>query len=258
MDYKNFIFGKSLEELNRSIESYLENYCFSTLDIILSDREILSLELGDLYDKIIINKRGGYCFEHNKLFGYFLELAGIKTIKQLARVTYGRDIDAPRTHRVNINRIGGELYLADVGFGAHNPTCLVPLSGKEVRTHYSKRYRISCINGKYSLEMERDGIFVVLYSFDMAEYTEADFTQASYYSNTYPTSKHANSLVLSKIDGNKIYALSDMEFIQFDQGNKKSEKILSQKVFEKTLSSYFNINLTQDEYDKLYQKIHKL
>ena len=81
----------------------------------------VSLDVGDLEAKIVIRRRGGYCFEHNLLFAAALESLG------------GREADpdpgprAPRARKgtpaplnhllLRVRDRDGSLWLADVGFG---------------------------------------------------------------------------------------------------------------------------------------------
>jgi N-hydroxyarylamine O-acetyltransferase len=247
----------SVKSLNQEVKNYLENYCFSTLDILLTRREILSLELDTLYDKIVVKKRGGYCFEHNKLFHYFLEDMGIKTKSKLARVVYGKDIDVPKTHRVIIINIEESDYLVDVGFGAHSPICLVPLNGDEVICANGSTYRVTVNNKKiFSFEKLRNDTFFKFYTFNMEEYTEQDFDQASYYSNTNPNSKHAFNLVLSINKENKVTkAILNTQLSTFMDGSKSEEKIHSPEGLKEILEEEFNIQVSDSESKFLFDSV---
>lgn len=239
----------SVIEINNVIKNYLENYSFSTLDIILSKREILSLEIDQLYLKIIKGHRGGYCFEQNKLFNYFLEEKGFVVIKQLARVIYGKEIDAPRTHRINIVEIEGRDYLLDVGFGTHTPNALIPIITEEVVCPNGCTYRVTQDDrGLFSLEVKRDEGFFAFYTFDMGVYTEADFNLSSYYSNTNPKSKHAHNLVMSINDGEYTKVILNKSYAIYSKGQKIEENsINSGAEFESILLDHFKVKITIDE-----------
>jgi N-hydroxyarylamine O-acetyltransferase len=258
MEIKNLLINVDInntDDLNTEIKSYLDNYSFSTLDILLSEREILSLEIEDLYKKIIIDRRGGYCFEHNKLFHYFLENRGFEVTKQLARVVYGKDIDAPRTHRINIVKIDGNEYLADVGFGAHTPNALIPMDGKEVKCPSEKIYRVKeNEKGLFHLEVLREEGFFTFYTFDMGIYTEADFKLASYFSNTHPNSKHAYNLVLSINKNQETNVILNKTLTVFKGDSKIEENISSSDLLKRYLKEIFMINISQQEADFLFKK----
>ena len=74
----------------------------------------------DLERKLVAERRGGYCFEHNLLFASALEQLGLRVEPMLARVRVGgAPPDArPATHLVlRVIDGGGAAWHADVGFG---------------------------------------------------------------------------------------------------------------------------------------------
>jgi arylamine N-acetyltransferase len=57
----------SAEALAELQERHLHTVPYENLDVLR--RVPLSLEIPDLFDKIVTRRRGGYCFELNALFG---------------------------------------------------------------------------------------------------------------------------------------------------------------------------------------------
>lgn len=80
-----------------------------------------------VWEKLIEARRGGYCFELNKLFGHALVALGFDVQPILCRVRMGAPAGGPRTHRAFIVSIGGVDWLADAGFGGPGPA--EPLAG---------------------------------------------------------------------------------------------------------------------------------
>lgn len=62
--------------LARLQEQHVHTVPYENLDIL--DRIPLSLDIPDLYDKIVTRHRGGYCFELNALFGWSAAGTGIQ------------------------------------------------------------------------------------------------------------------------------------------------------------------------------------
>lgn len=86
------------------------------LDIL--ERKALSLDLQDLYHKIVLRQRGGYCFELNALFGCLLRELGYTVTDLVAR--FWRDgADLPPMRRNHVLKVEAEgiNYLCDVGVG---------------------------------------------------------------------------------------------------------------------------------------------
>jgi N-hydroxyarylamine O-acetyltransferase len=91
---------------------------FENLD---SHRRIpVSLAQPDLERKLVIERRGGYCFEHNLLLASALEHLGLLVEPMLARVRVGGAPAGgrPATHLVlRVTDGMGNAWHADVGFG---------------------------------------------------------------------------------------------------------------------------------------------
>ena len=85
-----------------------------------------SLAGEDLERKLVRDRRGGYCFEHNLLLTAALRALGCEVDWLLARVRLGDSTAVrPRSHLVLRVGADGRDWLADVGFGMG--TLLEPL-----------------------------------------------------------------------------------------------------------------------------------
>lgn len=109
-----------LNGLNTLIQAQLTHVPFEALDI-WGTGVCPSLEICDLFQKIVINKRGGYCFELNTLFRVLLNSLGFDAYQAIASLLDNNGIAAPPAHNVIICTISGQKYLVDVGFGGPVP-----------------------------------------------------------------------------------------------------------------------------------------
>src|SRR5262249_4533777 len=77
------------------------------------------LDLPSLQRKLLHEGRGGYCFEHNLLLSHVLQTLGFDVTGLGARVLWNapEGMVRPRSHMVLRVKVGGEFYIADVGFG---------------------------------------------------------------------------------------------------------------------------------------------
>src|SRR5690606_36486392 len=97
-------------------QAHRSTIAFENLDIPLG-REI-SLDPGQVFDKMVTRRRGGYCFEHNQLFLRALRAIGFQARPLLARGWLGAGDDIPpRAHTLNLVQIDGADWIADAGFG---------------------------------------------------------------------------------------------------------------------------------------------
>jgi N-hydroxyarylamine O-acetyltransferase len=98
--------------------SHATSIPFENLD---SHRGIpISLAQEDLERKLVAERRGGYCFEHNLLLASALEHVGLHVEPMLARVRVGgaSPETRPRGHLVlRVTDGDGQAWHADVGFG---------------------------------------------------------------------------------------------------------------------------------------------
>ena len=105
----------------------LQNIPFEDLDVFHGHQEP-ALETNALFEKIITNRRGGYCFELNGLFARLLQALGFTCRSLMARVVWNYPHLTPPSHQVNIVTLDGQDYFCDVGFGGPIPYCPLPIS----------------------------------------------------------------------------------------------------------------------------------
>ena len=72
-----------------------------------------SLEMGDLYQKIVVDRHGGFCFELNKMFELLLRSVGFEVRPCLSRAVRGREGRMPINHRGTLVSLDGELLSVD-------------------------------------------------------------------------------------------------------------------------------------------------
>lgn len=106
-----------LETLRSLHRAHLETIPFEALDVQLG--LVPSLEPAAIFDKLVMQRRGGWCYEMNGLFGRVLEEIGF----EVTRVSCGvmRHVGGEErmgTHLALIVRLDGREWLADVGFGS--------------------------------------------------------------------------------------------------------------------------------------------
>jgi N-hydroxyarylamine O-acetyltransferase len=97
---------------------------------------IPSLDVERIYDKIVVARHGGWCFEMNGLFGWALREIGFNVDYVGASVERAKRAAAPINHLALIVRLEQQPYLADVGFG-NGPLTPLPL---RTGTHNDTRF----------------------------------------------------------------------------------------------------------------------
>lgn len=106
----------NLNTLKSLQKAHLLHIPFENLDI--HNHVSIELSVDRIFDKIVYQNRGGFCYELNGLFYELLLDLGFHAIRVSARVYdsnngYGKEYD----HLAIIVTIGNTSYLTDVGFG---------------------------------------------------------------------------------------------------------------------------------------------
>ncbi len=232
--------------------AHLVNFPFSNLAVLL--HENLSLESKVLFDRVVINRRGGYCFEQNKILFEVLNYSGFQCDIVLGRVLHNRNIDVPRTHRITRVALAGSNYIVDVGFGPLCPREPLLLDFEKPQDQGDAVYRIIQSDlGRYLLQIEEVDGWFTLYSFDNGLYTEADCLCGHHYSSTHPDAAFVNNLVVSRKSYDDVRLLRNGEFHRTRGGKTAITEISSKKNLSVILMQEFGFSLTSDQLSMLYE-----
>jgi N-hydroxyarylamine O-acetyltransferase len=89
---------------------------FENLDVQAG--KIVSMEPDDIANKLLRQRRGGYCYELNGLFTMALEALGIAWRFIAARPMF-YPARRPKTHMAVVAEVEGRQWLCDLGFGSY-------------------------------------------------------------------------------------------------------------------------------------------
>jgi N-hydroxyarylamine O-acetyltransferase len=207
----------------------------------------LPLDLDSLYQRIVVRRRGGYCFEQNGLLFEMLEELGFTVKLYLGRVIYNQDIHPGLTHRITLVDIDGIPYLADVGFGPLGPNQPVSMAGEESRQD-DRRFRIAePRTGEFHLQTQKNGEPFSLYRFDLAHYGQADCEVGHFYSHKHPNANFVNHLVASRIMDHEIRSLRDRNYWVITKSGDRRQQIGSADRLKTILEDEFGIQITEPE-----------
>lgn len=170
----------------------------------------VSLDLADLERKLVAERRGGYCFEHNLLFAAALRALGVQAEPMLARVGPRENPGRTLSHLFLRVHDGGAIWHADVGFGSGTLSAPVPFGPGEEFIQSGWRRRIIAAGDELVLQAVRDGEWVDVYSFVPVPAPMVDIQVNNWYVSTHPRSRFVHGLVVTRHrdDGSRI-VLSD-------------------------------------------------
>lgn len=216
---------------------------FENLDIHDLGR-VISLSTSDLYKKVILEHRGGYCFELNALFYLLLNELGFSPTAHLARVLRGKDFVPPMLHRVNIANIDGEQYFCDVGFGGPTPAYSLRLVEGEVENVRGMEFFFTRQQPYWwTLNRNIEGGVEKILSFCEVPLEPVDFVTPNEYSSKSPDSFFKLSRVINirTQDGSK--SIMNNTFSIVSDGVKEEIPLLSSVDLSATLNEHFNIDI---------------
>ena len=167
---------------------------FENLNPLLGLPVLLDQE--SLEKKLLTDRRGGYCFEHNTLLMAVLQELDFTVRGLAARVVWAdaEAIDRPPTHMVLAVDIVGTTYLADVGFGGLGLTAPMKLRADIEQATPHETYRLTGGDPDWHLQVQLGEQWRTLYVFTLAEQQEADYAAPNLFVSTDPGSKFVRDL----------------------------------------------------------------
>jgi N-hydroxyarylamine O-acetyltransferase len=228
---------KNLKLLQRQ---HLLTVPFENLDIHWK-RPII-LDGSRFYDKIIGEKRGGFCYELNGLFYQLLTKIGFQNKIISAKVSKGNgDFGAEYDHLAIITRIENDEYLVDVGFGNFTAEPLKFVLDVE-QQDASGVFLIRKHDDKYFEVVKKDfDNWRSEYIFTPLKRDLAEFSEMCQFHQTSPESHFTRGKVCSlmTLEGRK--TLTDEKFIETINRQKKEIAVHSVEQFNQILADEFSI-----------------
>lgn len=231
---------------------HVAQFAFSSVGPLLGDD--LPLDIESLYQRIVVKRRGGYCFEQNGLLQAMFEELGFSVNLYLGRVIYNQDIHPGLTHRITLVEIDGNRYIADVGFGPLGPQLPVSLSGEESHENF-RVFRIEERHpGEFHMQTLKDGGFYSLYKFELSRYGQADCEVGHFYSHKHPKATFVNHLVVSKIMDHEVRSLRNHEFWVITESGEQRITIDDGSQLQMILNTQFGVKVSSTESHGLFEQ----
>ena len=218
---------------------------FENLDIGLKRPIQLSEEA--LWDKIILRKRGGFCYELNGLFAWLLKQIGFDVTYLNARVFNGEgELGIDFDHLALLVKIPQEprRWLADVGFG---DSFNEPLSFEErgEQAQGLRAYRLEQTSEEYiTWQRNYDGTWERQYFFDLQPRNfPADYELACLYHQTSPESSFTRRSIISKATLDGRISLEAGRLIITTNGKREERLVANAEEYETLLKDHFGVVL---------------
>ncbi|MDP1731669.1 MAG: arylamine N-acetyltransferase [Devosia sp.] len=228
---------------------------FENLDPLLQIP--VRLELSNLQQKLLFERRGGYCVEQNLLFKAVLETLGYPVRGLGARVLWGHPEGAERpfSHMVLAVDIGGATHIADVGFGGLTLTGPLRLRADVEQQTPHETFRLLGGNPEWRLEARIGEDWRVLYGFDLGEKDFDDCQAINDLASSSP--RFRDNLIAARTERGRRLALSNNRLsIHVPGGPSESRLLQSVAELREVLSGPFGISLPQtDRLDPALERV---
>jgi N-hydroxyarylamine O-acetyltransferase len=225
--------------------AHMLNVPFENLDIHL--KRPIHLEETALWDKIVIRKRGGFCYELNGLFARLLQEIGFNVTYLNARV-YNREgklgIDFDHLALFVVVPGGSEGWLADVGFGdSFNEPLRFEERSEQVQG--LRAYRLEQTRDGYvTWQRNYDGSWERQYSFDLRPHRfPEEYESACLYHQTSPQSSFTRGSIISRAIPNGRVSLEDGRLILTENGRRMERSIESREEYIALLKQQYDITI---------------
>ena len=232
----------SLDLLKKLQKNHLLNIPFENLDIHF--KVSIKLNIDRIYEKIVQNNRGGFCYELNGLFYELLRSIGFKAKRISARVynkdnTYSPEFD----HFTIIVKIDNIDYLTDVGFGEFIFEPLELRLGKIQNVERGSYSFDEYEDGYLRLNKIEDGAHTPEFIFKNIERNLAEYKEMCEYHQSNPNSHFMKKKLISlpTINGRITISGKTLKIVE----NKKvtEKKLKNETEFEKELWDKFKITI---------------
>ncbi len=224
-------------------EAHLLSVPFENLDIQAGTRIVLNPDA--LFKKIVVQKRGGFCYELNGLFHLLLQELGFRVTLAMGRV-YDRDRNAygPEfDHMLILADCEEERWLVDVGFGdfAMHPLKLalnlpqVDRNGQFVIERHDEEFlRVSRLSSE-------EGAYLPEYLFSTKARRLSDFSEMCLHHQTSPESHFTKQRICSIATRTGRITLTGNRLILTEHGARTEFPINDEQEFHRALARHFHI-----------------
>ena len=231
----------SFEVLSKLQLMHLLNVPFENLDI----HNHIKIDLNNLYDKIVLRKRGGFCYELNGVFYQLLKEIGFNAKMVSARVyNSSKDYSPEFDHMTLIVTLKDDKYLVDVGFGEFTSYPVKIELNKEIMDP-AGIFRVESYNGDHKVIKKKnaDGEFIPEYMFSEKERQTEEFYERCNFHQTSNESHFMQKRISSLLTKTGRITLAGDKMKITENGEVQERQLNNEQEIQQALWNYFGIKL---------------
>jgi N-hydroxyarylamine O-acetyltransferase len=234
-----------LETLAGLISAHIATIPFENFNVLLG--RPIRIDLASLQDKLVVQQRGGYCFEHATLFAAVLTAIGFSPTTHASRVTVFKPFgQQPRTHMFLTVTLNGETYAVDPGFGPFGCPAPIPFNGS-MAPAAKPTHRLVRDGDLWVLQAQRDGAFVNAWVSDMAVEHASDFEMANHFVCSHPSSVFTTSIMASAVTPTGRVSIKDRNVTRIGPDGASTEELPDRAALRALLAEHYGFDLPEIE-----------
>jgi N-hydroxyarylamine O-acetyltransferase len=217
----------TMETLSALVLAHTTSIPFESLNPFA--RRPVALDVESLQQKLVREGRGGWCYEHNLLFGHALHACGFRPVGLAARVLWSVAAGAvrPRTHMLLRLDVDGRPHIVDVGFGGLTLTGVLRLEPDVVQDTPHEPFRIVSRGNDLVMEALLKDHWQPLYSFDLQPQLMPDYEMPNWMLQHHPESHFLANLIAARPERDRRHALLNGELAVHHRGGGTERRLLT-------------------------------
>ena len=234
----NDIINNSIDCLAKLEQQFLKNIPFENLDII--HKKPSSCFFDSLYNKIVIENKGGVCYETNSLFYWALTELGFDVRIIAAEMFPESELKQQFYHMALIVCLDDNLYLVDVGNGKYFGS---PIN-INTKIHYTGEgisYKIANYNNDFlGLYEFKHNAWQCRYAFGLSSKSFSDFKEARQFTECSIKSKFNKKILISIFKTTYRLTLSGDNLVKTCYKTRSKQKtIVARHALDAVIASFF-------------------
>jgi N-hydroxyarylamine O-acetyltransferase len=228
------------ETLRALHHAFLEAVPFENLDICAGVP--ISLDPDRIYEKIVVRRRGGFCYECNGLFADLLASLGYTAQRLSARTVLRGEIYPEFDHMVLLVHLDREV-LADVGNGdsVRDP---LALEGGEISAAEGVEYRVGTHGAGHALYYRKAGSeWLPRFLFTKTPREQADFSEMCEIHQTTPDSIFTRQRLATIATREGRITLTGNRLVEIRAAERSERELTSHVEIAECLRTHFGIEL---------------
>ena len=188
----------TLSTLHAITAAHTRSIPFENLDVLLGRG--INLDPFAIFAKLVVQRRGGYCFEQNGLLLLVLEALGFRVAPISARVRWQRprDFTPPRTHVFLRVELDGASWLTDVGVGGMSLTAALRLEPDVEQATPHEPRRLIREDNRWFHQVRLGDAWHDVCEFTLEEMPLVDRELGNWYTSAHPQSHFKNRLWVAR------------------------------------------------------------